>query len=111
MRVSLLGVEFYSENRGCGALAYSIVEILKQICKKKGDNLHITAILFSNHPVVIKDDDIEVTIECIKIAPKKFTYWKACKRAFADSDFILDFSMGDSFADIYGMKRFFWQAC
>ena len=107
MRVSLLGVEFYSENRGCGALAYSIVEILKQICKKKGDNLHITAILFSNHPVVIKDDDIEVTIECIKIAPKKFTYWKACKRAFADSDFILDFSMGDSFADIYGMKRFF----
>ena len=29
MRVSLLGVEFYSENRGCGALAYSIVEILK----------------------------------------------------------------------------------
>ena len=44
MRVSLLGVEFYSENRGCGALAYSIVEILKQICKKKGDNLHITAI-------------------------------------------------------------------
>ena len=42
MRVSLLGVEFYSENRGCGALAYSIVEILKQICKKKGDNLHIT---------------------------------------------------------------------
>ena len=48
MRVSLLGVEFYSENRGCGALAYSIVEILKQICKKKGDSIcSITAILFS----------------------------------------------------------------
>lgn len=107
MRVSLLGVEFYSGNRGCGALAYSIVEILKEICKEKDEDLHITGILFSNHPVVIEDSDIEVTIECIKIAPKKIGYWKACKRAFADSDFILDFSMGDSFADIYGMKRFF----
>lgn len=107
MRVSLLGVEFYSGNRGCGALAYSIVEILKKVCIEKKEDLHITGILFLEQSVPAMQDEIKITIECIKIAPKKLDFWKQCKKAFRESDVVIDFSMGDSFSDIYGKKRFY----
>lgn len=107
MRVSLLGVEFHSGNRGCGALAYSIVEILKKVCIEKKEDLHITGILFLEQSVPDMKDEIKITIECIKIAPKKLDFWKQCKQAFRESDVVIDFSMGDSFSDIYGKKRFY----
>lgn len=105
MKVILLGVEFHSENRGCGALAYSICEILKQVCEIKKDSLSITAVQFVTKPLPIIGDN--VVVQCIKNEPKKIGFWKQCYREFKNSDLILDFSMGDSFADIYGKKRFF----
>lgn len=106
MKVSLLGVEFNSPNRGCGALAYSICEILKDICDKKNEKLYITAVLFTPQPVPnIECDGVEFSY--IKNEPKKISFWRNCYRTFQGSDVVLDFSMGDSFADIYGKKRFF----
>ncbi len=106
MRVSLLGVEFNSANRGCGALAYSICEILKKNCESKNEKLHITAVLFEPQPIP-KIECEGVTFSYIKNEPKKLSFWKNCYHAFQNSDVVLDFSMGDSFADIYGKKRFF----
>lgn len=105
MKAILLGVEFHSGNRGCGALAYSICEILKRVCEKKKDKLRIVAVQFVDLPVLLQDSDIEV--KCIKNEPKKVSFWKKCFKEFREADVILDFSMGDSFADIYGNKRFF----
>ena len=104
MKVVLLGVEFHSGNRGCGALAYSICEILKRVCDKKKEPLGITAVQFITTPVYLWGN---MEINCIKNEPKKIQFWKKCQNEFKSSDLILDFSMGDSFADIYGSKRFF----
>lgn len=107
MKVMLLGVEFHSGNRGCGALAYSICEILKKVCEDKGESLNISTVQFIDKPVYY---DGNIDIKCIKNEPKKIGFWKKCYKEFKLSDVILDFSMGDSFADIYGSKRFF-KAC
>ncbi|MBE5930109.1 MAG: polysaccharide pyruvyl transferase family protein [Lachnospiraceae bacterium] len=105
MKVSLLGVEFNSPNRGCGALAYSICQILRKMSREKKENLSVVAVLFDVTPIPegILDD---VKIKYIKNQPKKLSFWKLCYKEFKSSDVVLDFSMGDSFADIYGKKRF-----
>lgn len=104
MKVCLLGVEFNSPNRGCGALAYAICQILKKISQEKNERLLITAILFDVTPIsegVLNG----IEIKYIKNQPKKLDFWRKCYREFKNSDIILDFSMGDSFSDIYGKKR------
>lgn len=104
MKVSLLGTDFHSGNRGCGALAYSAVEILKNVCAQKNETLELYAILFAHEPTPQVPDG--VVIQCVKIEPKKLSYWKNCLQIFNQCEMILDFTGGDSFSDLYGMKRF-----
>lgn len=105
MRVVLLGLEFHIGNRGCEALSYSFLEELNKIALEKNTKFDVTAIVF------VMGDKPEVpqgicSIELVKISPKKMSFWKICSRIFKQGDLIVDFSMGDSFADIYGTKRF-----
>lgn len=104
MKVGLLGTDFHSANRGCGALAYGAVEILRNVYRQKEEPLELYAILFMAEPLPQVAED--VTIQCIKIEPKKFSYWKKCVNIFKECDVILDFTGGDSFSDLYGLKRF-----
>lgn len=99
-----MGLEFVNGNKGCEALSYSFLNILQDIYKEKFDDIHITAIVFKeiNNQV----NPILQNIKSIKVQPKSIKYWKECKKAFKESDLIFDFSMGDSFSDIYGLKRF-----
>lgn len=103
MKVSLLGTDFASDNRGCGALGYSAIEILKKISMERGDELEVYAVVFRAEP---KPQISDVKMTCIEIKPKKMLYWSTCKKVFQQCDFIIDFTGGDSFADIYGFKRF-----
>jgi len=103
MKISLLGTDFVSDNRGCGALGYSAIEILKKISEERGEKLEVYAVVFRVEP---KPQISDVQIECIEIKPKKMSYWKKCKKIFQQCDFVIDFTGGDSFADIYGFKRF-----
>ncbi len=104
MKVSLLGTDFHSGNRGCGALAYSAVEILKNVCEKRDETLELYAVLFAHEPVPKMPEG--VSIQCIKIEPKKLSYWKHCLEIFNRCEMVLDFTGGDSFSDLYGFKRF-----
>lgn len=104
MKISLLGTDFNSGNRGCGALGYAAVDIMKKMCEKNGDSLELYAVLFAPEPVPRMDSDIK--LHCIKIEPKKPGYWKKCAKIFKECDLILDFTGGDSFSDMYGLKRF-----
>ncbi len=106
MKVSLLGVDFQSGNRGCGALAYSAVEILKEVCSTKSEALELYAILFTTEPKPMLSENENFHVEYIKIRPKKLSYWKQCISIFKNCDVIIDFTGGDSFSDIYGFKRF-----
>ncbi len=104
MKISLLGTDFNSGNRGCGALGYAAVEIIKKMCEKSGESLELYAVTFAPEPKPQLEPDIK--LQCIKIEPKKPGYWKKCAKIFKECELILDFTGGDSFSDMYGLKRF-----
>lgn len=105
MKVVLMGLEFFINNLGCEALSYSFVSELYEISKKKEENLEVKTIVFADQKVpYIPGTDIP--IRCIGIHYKSPKFWNEVKREFREADYIFDFTMGDSFADIYGKKRF-----
>lgn len=105
MKVVLMGLEFFINNLGCEALSYSFVSELYEISKKKGESLEVKTIVFADQKVpYIPGTDIP--IQCIGIHYKSLKFWKEIRKEFKTADFIFDFTMGDSFADIYGKKRF-----
>ena len=105
MKAVLMGLEFFINNLGCEALSYSFVSELYEMTKEKGEKLELSTIVFADHkiPYVPGTDN---PIRCIGIHYKSPKFWKTIKREFRTSDFIFDFTMGDSFSDIYGIKRF-----
>ena len=105
MKVCLLGVDFFSDNKGCAALGYSAVELLKEVCDERKEKLDVFAVVFNldRRPLHIEG----VNIELLRVAAKRLSYWKKCLGKFKDSDIVIDFTGGDSFSDIYGFKRFF----
>ncbi len=105
MVVGLLGTDFASSNKGCGALGYSAIELLNEICKKKKERLEVYAFLYRREALPEKwDDDVDVHYVVIEL--KKVPFWKKTFKIFKQCEFVWDFTGGDSFSDIYGMKRF-----
>lgn len=105
MIVGLLGTDFGSSNRGCGALGYSAVELINVVCKKKKEKLEIYAFLYRLESISEEWDD-NIEMHYIVIKQKRFSFWKEACDIFNRCDFVWDFTGGDSFSDIYGMKRF-----
>ena len=95
MIIGLMGTEFESENKGCEALSYSILNILKDI---QGSD--ITIYYFSNLEYG-KVPEYFPTLNLKKINLKikdcRLTFFRAARQC----DFIFDATMGDSFSDIY----------
>lgn len=109
MKVVLMGLEFFINNLGCEALSYSFVSELYELAKMEGEELEVKTIVFADRKVpYIPGTDIP--IQCIGIHYKSPGFWKTIKREFKNADFIFDFTMGDSFSDIYGLKRFILDA-
>lgn len=105
MKIVLLGLEFYIGNKGCEALSYSFVGELDKIASMENVKFEIEAIVMAGGERKQFSEWI-TDIVLTKIEPKKRSFWKHCRKVFAESDVIFDFSMGDSFSDIYGIKRF-----
>lgn len=102
MKIGLMGFEFESANKGCEALVYSFLSIIKDklesdtvVYNFSGTNLgnapsHFNNIHFENiHP---------------KLKDIKFTYL----RTLRSCDIIFDVTMGDSFSDIYSKEYCGW---
>lgn len=105
MVIGLLGTDFASSNRGCGALGYAAIELINRICKKRGETLVVYAFLY--RLVSISEQwDSNVEMHYVVINQKSFSFWKETRKTFCECDFVWDFTGGDSFSDIYGMKRF-----
>ena len=109
MKVVLMGLEFSINNLGCEALSYSFVSELYRIAEAQGKNLELSTIVFADKkvPYIPGTDQ---AIHCIGIHYKQPSFWKEIKKEFKSSDLIVDFTMGDSFSDIYGKKRFILDA-
>ena len=107
MKILLLGLEFNIGNLGCEALAYSFVSFLNKIAEEMSINIEYKALVYKDKPMPnIPNTKIEV--ECIKIKTKKISFWTHAYKCCKESDLFFDFTMGDSFSDIYGHKRYFF---
>ena len=106
MKVSILGVEFNSPNMGCGALAYSACMLLNRCCEELGTELEINVFLIDG-AFQPKLEGCNAKINCIKYSLKDVKFWKKAYKILKSCDLVLDFSLGDSFADIYGSHRFY----
>ena len=103
MKVVLLGLEFSINNLGCEALSYSFVSELYEIAKQQGKEIDVKAVVFADR-IIPYIPNTKQAVDCIKIKYKSPSFWKEISREFKSSDMIIDFTMGDSFSDIYGKK-------
>lgn len=100
--IGLLGLTFESDNKGCMALAYTFENLLDECAKEDIEKIYV----FSFDKYFVATDDFDCPIEIVYMSVKKpFTILKA-KSLMQECDYIFDFSEGDSFSDIYGLKRF-----
>lgn len=106
MNICLLGTDFNSANRGCGALGYSAIEMLYRVSKEKNEELRVIAFVWETCPIPVLNND-NISLELLKMEPKTIKFWKKSMEYFKKSDFVIDFTGGDSFSDIYGKKRFY----
>ncbi|MCR5609855.1 MAG: polysaccharide pyruvyl transferase family protein [Lachnospiraceae bacterium] len=95
MNIGLMGFEFKSPNKGCEALVYSFLSILKDNLKKDfivynftGTELGVIPVYFDN-------------IKFINISPRIRDFKAKYIRILTKCDYVFDVTMGDSFSDIY----------
>lgn len=106
MRIGLAGLRTFSSNKGCMALTYSFIDILKKIEEISGNEFEITVFAF-------EEADIEkirtffpattLVVYSLKNPKSICILWTEV----AKCDCVFDFTEGDSFSDIYGSFRLF----
>ena len=105
LMIGLLWHSFSSDNLGVGALSESQVAICEAAAARAG--VHLRFIVFGTSG----GRDYLPCSKCISVAtPISFKQLLTGRSAFyaeiAECDLVLDIGEGDSFADIYGMRRF-----
>ncbi len=102
--ISLIGLEIGNENMGCVALTYSFLNLLRKIGEELDITINLTAVSYSD--IQYECDNIIKSYEIIRVHPKQISFWKNLKDNFKKADMIFDFTLGDSFSDIYGAERY-----
>ena len=102
MKIGLMGCEFFSANKGCEALTYSILSILNNI-----ESIEKNSIIYNFSGTGLGDiADKFPKFKFIEVKPKikdlSLKFIKAVKKC----DIILDATMGDSFYDIYSLNYY-----
>jgi polysaccharide pyruvyl transferase WcaK-like protein len=99
-----VGLLFHSaknDNLGVGALTVSEVAIIRSIALALGLDVHIIVLdSFDPRPSCVEGADVTI----LSLRPVRQP-WNAV-RALGRCDIVVDIGGGDSFADIYGWKRF-----
>lgn len=102
--ITVMGLDSDPTNLGCAALAYSFYYLLDEVTDEK---LEIKVVLPS------AGDERLPTIEFKNIQFKfvrqhlsEFSSIRELAAQMKKSDFVFDFTFGDSFSDIYGFKRY-----
>lgn len=112
MTVSLFGLKLYSGNKGCEALCYAFLDMLSELFEKKNKVLDVAIYTFPSRNDVMFTSfndwkNLNIRIEPIRLKSCKF--WKLLKQNLKKTDVCFDFTEGDSFSDLYGLKRFMVQ--
>lgn len=106
--IGLLGLAFGSTNKGCEALGYGFLNVIESVAREKEDKLIIHIFEKCDVNVIYNNGDYRHLI--LKSVPipgiSSFSKIRIHKENFKNCDVIFDFTAGDSFSDIYGIKRF-----
>lgn len=100
MKIGLMGFEFSSPNKGCEALVYSFLSIIKGVLTTDDVVYNFSGTELGYVPEYFEE------IQFINVHPKlkdlKFKYIRFLK----ECDIIFDVTMGDSFSDIYSKEYY-----
>ena len=116
LHIGIVWANPYSNNLGVGALAYSALALISDVCREAGieaDFALIGSINKRNDKIFIRDHEVTFTnilgndhikwrsLAKLALLPKKYE-----TKAVLNFDIVFDISEGDSFTDIYGKNRF-----
>lgn len=119
MKLGIIGLDFNSGNKGCEALAYGFLEILNGVAKRNNEIVEVYLLQKLPTRKFIKDkfsvnkiyeyykpkyEYSNLNIEQILLLHTSKTIFYHYKMNILD--YVIDFTGGDSFSDIYGMDRF-----
>ena len=102
MIISLLGCDFVCPNKGCEALSYAFVSMLKEMLPN--EKLTIYNITYKDSLGKFPEDYPDITFHNHRTCLKSPKYLMKTYRLMKASDYVFDITYGDSFSDIYGKK-------
>lgn len=107
--IVLFGLTVQSANKGCEALAYSFLNLLNDYYNENNSKGYITVVIELSRLDTLRFENkywsnLEINILINK--RKSINARREIFRAIKNSFLVVDFTDGDSFSDIYGMKRF-----
>lgn len=105
--VGLLWHSANSPNLGIGALTVSNIAIIEKLAEKLNINVQFKVFQWRDpDPVYVTGENIEI----VSLRARHMLFHPAFLKPVRTCDLILDIGAGDSFADIYGLKRFTYNA-
>lgn len=106
-RIGLLGLTFSDPNKGCEALTYTFLNMLRSAYAKK--DIEITCIWNSNDFGQIPEFFPELNFKAYVLNVYSLASWIGAYKEIKKCDCVFDGSYGDGFTGIYGMRRNFVQ--
>ncbi len=104
--IGLMGLAFHSGNLGCSALSYSFMYMLEEIAAENGLHFDVKIIFQSDDKTPLKLEYKHIDYSFVRLGFKNKEHKKQTNDAIKQCDVVFDFTMGDSFTDIYGKERF-----
>lgn len=106
-RIALLGLTFSDPNKGCEALTYTFLNILKRMYQ--GKDVEIVCIWNSSDFGQIPEYFPELKFKAYVLNVYSASSWIGAYKQIKSCDCVFDGSYGDGFTGIYGARRNFVQ--
>ena len=116
----MVGVDLSSPNKGCEALAYASLELINQIANRNKDAYEVYVIRKLPLKDYVKAGFSKAAIQSLYAPKHVYSNLKIYilfiqhikdvmlyNHKISEMDYVIDFTGGDSFTDIYGKKRFY----
>lgn len=110
LTIGLIGIDIDSGNKGVAALGYAAIRLIDEIaCEQGRKDIHY--VIMNNSLDHFNDGSLDlITGRPTEISTYKYSFKKPkqlleLKNQIKKCDIVIDFTGGDSFSDIYGVKR------
>lgn len=102
LRIILLGLNINSRNLGCSALGHSFLCVLDRVASELDIKMDLVSVNYASASLSGEN----YTLRDLPIHYKQKSFREQLAHEVKNADLTFDFTGGDSFTDIYGLKRF-----